>query len=264
MEQIDETNDRNLIAAYLYGFLDLWCLIGRHFLILIVCGFLSLMLCIIQPTLLVGESSKMARIFLGGMLVNIWPLGDAFSQATFDAFLQGNFTLVQLQQFLVATVFVVVWDELPLHPLEWIECVGIPVVVRYGPLAHHCAIYIPKMDPYRPYHAQTEAAELYAVDRVVRRITEVARAIVDRSPCAPMNEERHAFLVRQRGIIFKEVARIGLFAKLQVAKKQLALVQQTRQGAAKLAGFARTNLADPEGAEGRHDARVTSGQNARK
>lgn len=75
MEQIDETNDRNLIAAYLYGFLDLWCLIGRHFLILIVCGFLSLMLCIIQPTLLVGESSKMARIFLGGMLVNIWPLG---------------------------------------------------------------------------------------------------------------------------------------------------------------------------------------------
>lgn len=63
MKEINRTNDQNLIATHLYGWSDLWNLCTGHDLLWLACAFLSGTLCILQPILVVGESSKIARLF---------------------------------------------------------------------------------------------------------------------------------------------------------------------------------------------------------
>ena len=57
------TNNSDLIAHFYYAYVDFWIFILIHLLIWLACIFFYGYLCILQPIIIVGESSKLYRIF---------------------------------------------------------------------------------------------------------------------------------------------------------------------------------------------------------
>ena len=59
MNEIRTTNNHLLISHYLYAFIDFWCLVERHHLIWLACIFFYGYLYLLNPLIIVGESSKL-------------------------------------------------------------------------------------------------------------------------------------------------------------------------------------------------------------
>lgn len=224
MTTINSSKDHSLIAQFIYPFIDFWNLVEYHILIWIACVFCSGTLCITKPTLIVCESSKLVRIFLENYLVRVYQ--ENLTLATFTAFLEGQFDLPFLQAMCIITIFIIIWDDLPVSPDDWYQCYGIPVVVQYGPFPEHVAILIPKQDPYRPYHMISLHEEYSELDRWARLIIELARKIVAAAPPTPATAGRKEYLVCLRQCIVEEAVRLGLWAGLEAAKRKLKRKEQ--------------------------------------
>ena len=221
MEDIRSTNDKNLIAHFLYAFTDFWALVLGHFLIWLGCLFYYGYFCIVNPSIIVGESSKLYRIML------LLPPTEVFEQTNFDedtflSFLNGIFTYNSLKR-LCGTILETNWEDLELPSQDYIQVLGIPSVVRYGPLKHHFALYIPKYDPYAPYHVRTLAHGMIDLDRCIRLMVKLALKITISVSPIPLDHTRQAYLIKLRILIMKEAERFGLLALLQKAKDYVSL-----------------------------------------
>lgn len=62
MEDPLNNNNHDLIAHFLYAFIDFWCIVLKHWIIWLACVFWYGYLCLIQPTIIVGESSKLFNL----------------------------------------------------------------------------------------------------------------------------------------------------------------------------------------------------------
>ena len=236
MNTIRATNDHNLIAHYLYAFIDFWSFILRHWLIWLACIFCYGYLCILQPVLIVAESSKLCRI-----LTELDPRAIFRPDITadeFEAFLNGHFTLATLKSLCVWTR-TDEWDDYELPPDDWIVVIGILRIVRYGPLPHHVALFIPKADPYSHYHIKSLAREQIEVNRVIRLIVSFCKIVIETEPALPNDSSREATLVKLRLSIMKQLARRGYLAELQAAKNELLTAQRAHLGPMNVAATAR-------------------------
>ena len=103
---------------------------------------------------------------------------------------------------------------------------GNPVIVQYGPLPEHCAIYIPKYHPYAPYHIATLSNEIIDTDAYIRYIIEIANKIVSVIGPIPTGAGRRPFLVKLRTIILQESAKLDFLVNLQREKTNLVKQNQ--------------------------------------
>lgn len=227
METIRRSNDHFLIAHFIYPFIDFWNLVEWHILIWIACIFFSGTLCITKPVLIVSESNKILRLFLDNYFFRIYR--ENLAIATFTLFLEGRFDMDFLIAMCIITVIIIIWEDLPLTPPDWLQCYGIPIVVQYGPFPEHVAILIPKQDPYRPYHTMSLANDYIELDRHARVIIELARKIIKAAPPIPVDSTRKAHLVLLRQIIVEEAVRLGFWENLEKAKRTM----RKREGAFK-------------------------------
>lgn len=219
METIRKTNDHELIATYIYPFIDFWNLVEHHILIWIACIFFSGTLCIVQPILVACESSKITRLFNDNYMFRIYRAG--LTIQVFQAFLLGQFDMDGLVAICIVTIIVIIWEDLPLSTEDWIHCYGIPVVVQYGPFPEHVCILFPKQDPYRPYHTMSLAQDYIELDRWARLIIEVARKIVAAAPPPPEGHARQDYMVKLRQVIVEEAVQLGLYKGLEDSKRKL-------------------------------------------
>ena len=222
LDNIRETNDHLLIAGWIYAFIDFWCIVLRHYLIIIACIFFFGYLCLLEPTLIIVESSKLTNLFLTlpPMVVFQRPLDNA----RFLRFLAGRFTLACVY-ILGITKCKIIWEDLPLLPPDWIRCIGVPIIVPYGPLPFQLCIMIPKADPYRHYHTLTQRIAYVRLDRAVRAMVELGDRLTMRRGPAPANATREAWLMGLKDEIFREAKAIGLWSQLQHAKADCAEAQ---------------------------------------
>ena len=120
-----------------------------------------------------------------------------------------------------------------MEPRDYILILGIPRIVRYGPLPQHVALYIPKYHPYAYYHVQATQAEMVEVDRCIRMIIEVClktvRLVCERQPL-PSDERREAALIKLRMLIMKKLAEGDFLKELEAAKSELLEAQRGSQG----------------------------------
>jgi hypothetical protein len=245
MTAIAETNDLDLIAHYLYAWIDFWCLILKHWLIWLACILFYGYLCILCPTIIVGESSKIFNIF------RKYPPHRLFREDITDedlaTFLQGDFTLEFLQTRICVCIEELVWDEFHMLPVDYMHVIGIPVVVKYGPRARHYAIYIPKYHPYAPYHVPTLRVEILEVDRYARLMVELAQDVLQEATPLPSHADlpRRTCLQHIRTRIMQEAAKTGLLSSLADAKLKLVDANKAFSGLRRHAAHART-AADSE------------------
>ncbi|KAK9895051.1 hypothetical protein P389DRAFT_197120 [Cystobasidium minutum MCA 4210] len=219
MDIIRQTNDHELIAHFIYPFLDFWNLVEYHILIWIACVFFSGTICIIQPILMVCESSKIYRLFHDEYFIRIYV--ENITRELFQLFLTGQFDLAFLEALCVISIIIIIWDDLPLSPEDWLHCYGIPVVACYGPLPEHVGILIPKQHPYRPYHTMSLSIDYVDLDTCARFIIEAARKIVAAAPSPPNGHTRRNYMIKLRDKIMRECTRLGLLDDLRVAKKKM-------------------------------------------
>lgn len=59
MDGIREISNHLLVTAWVYVFMDLWCIILKHFFVTFACISFYGYLCILGPTLFIVESTKM-------------------------------------------------------------------------------------------------------------------------------------------------------------------------------------------------------------
>lgn len=236
MDTIRATNNHSLISHYLYPWIDFWCFILRHWLIWLACIFFYGYLCILQPVLIVAESSKLCRI-----LTELDPrtiFRADITVAEFEAFLNGHFTLATLKS-LCSWTRTDEWDDYALPACDWIVVMGILRIVRYGPLPHHVALFIPKSHPYSHYYIPSLARYRVEVDRVVRLIIAFCKVYIETEPALPSDATREAALKKLRLSIMKQLAQRGYLAHLQSAKDELLEAQRARLGPKNVAATAR-------------------------
>ena len=111
IRNIRETGDPLLIASWIYAFIDFWVFILRHYWIIIACIFFYGYLCMLQPTILIVESGKMANLIftLPPRLVFV----PGFDFAIWSRFLLGRFTMACITALGIKGCEMI-WDELPL------------------------------------------------------------------------------------------------------------------------------------------------------
>lgn len=262
MDLIRSSKDQNLIAHYLFPFINFWNLCEYHILIIIACIIFSGSICIIQPTLLVVESSKITRVLFDDFLVRVFVQG--ILEDLFNIFLTGNFEQEFLATICVFTVIVIIWKEMPLSPEAWLHCYGIPVVVNYGPLPQHCAIAIPKQHPYRPFHSPSISREYVELDRCARLIIELARDIISQVPPPPVDSTRRAYLVQLRLIIINKAVELGYYKRLEAEKAKVRRRQQAFFTSKSVATEQQIRKASGETSATRLEERIAGGKNAAK
>lgn len=92
MKKINESpTNVDLLAHYLFPWFDFWNSRLCHVLIWIACIIHPGSIGILQPTLIIIESTKMTRLFLDEMLVSVFVTG--ITQALFERFLLGDFAM---------------------------------------------------------------------------------------------------------------------------------------------------------------------------
>lgn len=218
MDCIKNTNNHDMISQYLYCFVDFWCIILRHYLTWLACIFFYGYLCLLQPLIIVGESSKLLNLVL--RLTPRILFRDELRVDDFTRFLDGDFDIDSVKA-LCASTSITYWEELVMCSPDFIQAVGIPIIIHYGPLAHQCAIYIPKYDPYAPYHVPSLREELIGVDRYVRLVIELAQKILATATPIPSDATREACLIKLRAVIMAEATSCGLLQALIKAKSDL-------------------------------------------
>lgn len=220
VDYINDNNDQAYIAHFLYAYINLWCIVTKHWIIWLVCIFLCGFLCIIRPIILVGESSKLYRIFAERIPSEVFL--DNIGREDFQNFLCGTFDLKLLLRICKTTVSrAKEWEELPLLPDDYIHILGIPIVVQYGPHAAYSAIYIPKYHPYRPNHSKSVALWIYRVDRACRLMAKLSQQIVQGASPIPFDETRGDVLMDLKSQILEEAVKRGLWQHLKKVKLEL-------------------------------------------
>lgn len=225
MNYIQETYDFEYMAFYLYAWIDLWCIVTKHWILWIACVFLCGYLCLVRPIVIVGESSKLYRLFLEWFPDQIF--GEGYNPADFENFLNGNFNLALLRLlFIVVTPNHTTWKELPLTGHDYLHAIGLPVVVQYGPTPAHTAIYIPKFHPYRHYHSLSIVEEIVDLDNACRIMQDLAARVVSEHPAIiPSDNSRRDILVKLRLQIEALAVKSGVWEELRKCKADLQLVQ---------------------------------------
>lgn len=238
MDEIAQNNNHDLIAHFLYAFINFWCIVLKHWIIWLACIFWYGYLCILKPTIIVGESSKLYNILR--LLPPRAIFREDLTEEEFDAFLDGNFNMAFLRQLIVVGIEKKEWDDYALPPTDYIHSVGLPVIQAYGPFAHQWALYIPKMDPYAPYHIQSLRNQMIDCDRCVRLMIELSLQIIGEAAPIPQGASRKACLTEVRARIMQEASRLGLLSMLNDAKARLAQANKGFVGARSIAARART------------------------
>lgn len=243
MDYIRRTNDHDFIAHYLYAFIDFWCIVLRHWIIWLGCIFFYGFLCIVQPTIIVGESSK-----LWNLVVNLRPV-DVFRPdippEDFQAFLNGIFTLDFLQNLVIITRRK--WKDLALEGPDYIHALGSPIIISYGPLPEQVAIYIPKYHPYGGSHIPSVSVPRDLLDREIRYLIERAMVIVKAAGPLPGGTARYDRLVVIRDVIIKDARRHGIMDRIEKLKNEVKQANLAFIGVSTAAVFAATGQSSGQG-----------------
>lgn len=217
VDEIRRNNNHDLIAHYYYAFVDFWILVLLHLLIWLAALFFYGYLMIVNPTIIVGESSKLYRL-----LTDLSPdrlFKPNLSTSTLEAFLSGTMSLAQLKALCI-TLVAFEWEDLQMPGPDYLHIIGIPVILHYGPLPHQIAIYIPKHDPYAMYHIPSLRSEFIAVDRCARLVIELSLKAVEAAGDIPDNRRKEK-LQEIRVKILKGMAETGVLFKLRESKAAL-------------------------------------------
>lgn len=230
MDEIAQTNSHDLIAHYLYAFINFWPLILEHDNIWLACSFWYGYLCIVQPTIIVGESSKLFNIIRDVSPIKLFRPN--LVEEELNSFIAAPFTLDTLRQITmpVPDLNIKQWEDCEMTHEEYINVLGLPVVQAYGPLSRHYALYIPRMDPYAPYVNRDISNQVIELQRYVRLMIELSAEVVQSAAPIPFDASREECLEEVRDRIMSEASEIGLLDQLDAAKTRLLLANQDFDG----------------------------------
>lgn len=239
MDYIRRSQDHNLISHYLYAFIDFWLLILLHLLTWLACLFWYGYLCILCPILIIGESSKLLNLLL--RLPPRLLFREDLLEQDFLTFLNGVFTLDFLKSLCITTSFKE-WEELEMDSDDFLQAIGVPIVIQYGPLAHHYGIYIPKYHPYGANHILSVGVDMDRLDRQTRRLAELATRIVNAAPAFPLDGHRKAKLIKLRHFIMAEAQKLGILTELDALKNNMRQTNIAFRGTQQVAAIRNTGV----------------------
>jgi hypothetical protein len=219
MDYIRRTNDHAFISHFLYPFIDVWVLVLWHILTWLACLFWYGYLCLLCPTILVGESSKLLNIFLRFTPQDLFR--PDLPEEDLAAFLNGVFTLPFLQSLCLTTSFEE-WEDLEMDSHDFLQAIGVPIIVHYGPLAHNVGIFIPKYHPYGANHILTLRVEMDDLDRQIRLLIELSLKFAEAAATIiPTGPSRRDYLVKVRASIMQKATELGILAEMERCKNIL-------------------------------------------